>query len=190
VAHPCAAAAAAARARAALLAAEKRYRLEARGTVIHADLRRIAADGALTTALAAHDLAGAQAEATRQLVRHVVRIRVLSGARVLVDANAASFDVAGSSVALVGSSGARLGRLEITVQDVIGFDKLVHKLVHADVVVRSSAGRARATLAGASRVLLPASGCVHVGRSTYLVSSFSPVGFAGEQLDVSVLTPA
>jgi len=181
---------AAARAGAALVGAEQRFLLEAEGEVIHRDLRRIAADAVFVQALGAHDLTAALAAANRQLVRHVVRIRVLGGGHVLVDANPSSFDVGGAGLTLRGPGGARLGRLQITVQDVIGFDKLVHKLIHADVVVRSSSGRMRTTLAAAAMVALPSSGCATVGGRTYVVGSFAKRGFAGERLTVWVLTPA
>ena len=82
-ARGCPTAAASARARTALAAAEARYRMESRGTVIHADLRQIEHDRSLLGALSA---------ANNQLVRHVVQIRVLRGSRVLLDANPTSFE--------------------------------------------------------------------------------------------------
>src|ERR1019366_343103 len=97
--------AAAARATRALRAAQARYRMEARGTVIHADLRRIAGDRRLISALEAGNLPAAQLAAGEQLVNHVVQIRVLRGARVLLDANPTSFDVAGSTIRLRGAAG-------------------------------------------------------------------------------------
>ena len=82
-AHGCPTPAAAARARTALGAAKQRYLTEAQGTVIHADLRQIASDASLLGALSASHLNAALAEANRQLVRHVVQVRVLRGSRVL-----------------------------------------------------------------------------------------------------------
>jgi hypothetical protein len=186
----CPTGAAAARSRAALLGAERRFRLEAEGAVIHRDLRQIAQDKAFVEALSAHDLPLALEYANRQLVRHVVRIRVLRGSSVLVDANPTSFDVGGSSLTLRNRRGATLGTLAITVQDVIGFDKLVHKLIPADVVVRSANGQMRTTLPAAAGLPLPSAGCVRVGARTYAVATFTETGFTGEQLTISVLTPA
>jgi len=174
----------------ALLAAERRFALEAEGATIHRDLRQIAHDRALLQALSAGDSQRATVAAERQLVRHVVRIRVVRDGRALLDANATSFDVAGAAVGLRGAHGSSLGQLQITVQDVIGFDKLVHRRIHADVLVRASGGAMRTTLPAAARAVLPASGCLSVGARRYLVRSFARTDFTGEALEVWVLTPA
>src|ERR1700688_4977160 len=123
-AHACASPAAEALARRRLRSAIARYRLEAAGHAVHTDLKQIAHDAALIGALRAGDIPGALAAANRQLVRHVVQIRVTRGSRLLLDANPSSFDVAGSSIALRSVGGRNLGRLTITVQDIIGFIKL------------------------------------------------------------------
>jgi hypothetical protein len=182
--------AAASRAGAALSAATQRYLTEERGRVIHADLRQIASDPILIGNLSTGKLSSALAEANRQLVRHVVRVRVLRGSRVLVDANSTSFDVGGSGVQLHARNGRSLGRLQITAQDVIGFIKLVHKLNAAEVVVRSSAGNARTSLPAAATLALPRSGCTQIGRTRYVVSSFDETSFSGEPLTIWVLTAA
>ncbi len=189
-AHGCPTPAAASRASVALGAAKRRYLTEAQGTVIHTDLRQIASDSILLTALSAGNLNSALAEANRQLVRHVVQIEVLRGSRLLVDANSTSFDVGGSAVQLTAPSGRSLGQLRITVQDVIGFIKLVHKLNAADVVVRSAGGQLRTSLPAAATTPLPRSGCTQIGAHTYVVRSFNEASFSGEPLTIWVLTAA
>jgi hypothetical protein len=176
----------------ALAAAAARYVLEARGHAVRADLRRIARDSILLAALAAHDLGRARAEAARQLVNHVVRIRVLRDSRLLVDANSPSFDVAGSSAVLRDPRGRRLGRLEITVQDIIGYVKLVHKLDAAEVIVHGAGGRVHTSprAVAAASLTLPRSGCIRVGGRLYAVRTLDEPGFAGEALTISVLTPS
>lgn len=186
----CPSPAAADRAAAALRGAEARFQLESEGLTIHRDLRQIAGDRRLLKALSANDLSLALAEANRQLVRHVVRIRVQRGPRIVVDANPSSFDVGGSGLLLRAPTGTVLGRLQITVQDVIGFDKLVHKLLHADVVVRGSGGHARTTLPAAAGLSLPAAGCARIGGRSYVVGSFAQRSFTGEHLAIWVLTPS
>jgi hypothetical protein len=186
----CPSSAAASRADRAFNATKRRYVTEARGLVIHADLRQIASDSILVGALRAGNLNPALAEANRQLVRHVVQIRVRRGRRVLVDANAASFDVGGSGMELRASNGAGIGRLQITVQDVIGFIKLIHKLNGADVVVRGARGHVRTSLPGAARLSLPRSGCTQIGARTYVVRSFKETSFSGEPLTIWLLTAA
>ena len=187
-AHGCPTPAAASRARAALSAAKRRYLTEARGKVIHADLRQIASDRILLGALSSGNLKSALAEANRQLVRHVVQVGVLQGSRVLVDANPTSFDVGGSAVELRARNGVSLGRLQITVQDVIGFIKLIHKLNAAEVVVRSAGGQVRTSLAPLATLSLPRSGCTQIGTHRYVVSSFGEASFWGEPLTIWVLT--
>jgi hypothetical protein len=189
-ARGCPTPAAASRAGTALRAAKQRYLTEERGKTIHADLRQIASDPILIGALSTGNLGSALAEANRQLVRHVVRLRVLRGAKVLVDANSTSFDVGGSGVELHARNGRSLGRLQITVQDVTGFIKLVHKLNAAEVLVRSSAGKMRTTLPAAATVTLPRSGCTQIGTRRYVVSSFEETSFSGEPLTIWVLTAA
>jgi hypothetical protein len=182
----------AARARAALARthSEQRYATEVGGIVIHADLLRIARDATLVGALEAGNLPLAQEAANRQLVQHVVRIRVYRGSRVIVDANPTSFDVGGSSITLRDGNGRGLGRMQITVQDVIGFIKLNRRLYHSQTVVRGPHGQMRTSLLAATRVALPSSGCVRVGRRTYVVNVFPETSFTGEALRVWLLTPA
>jgi hypothetical protein len=147
--------------------------------VIHHDLRQIASDPVLLRALSAGNLKSALTEANRQLVRHVVQVSVLRGSRVLVDANPSSFDVGGSGLEMRARNGVSLGRLQITVQDVIGFIKLVHKLDAADVVVRGG-GQVRTSLPALATLSLPRSGCRQIGTQRYLVSSFEETSFRGE----------
>jgi hypothetical protein len=187
--HGCPTPAAAARARAALSAAKRRYLTEAGGTVIHHDLRQIAGDPVLLRALSAGNLNAALTEANRQLVRHVVQVSVLRGSRVLVDANPTSFDVGGSGLEMRARNGVSLGRLQITVQDVIGFIKLVHKLDAADVVVRGS-GQVRTSLPALATLSLPRSGCTQIATHRYVVSSFEETSFRNEPLTIWLLTAA
>jgi hypothetical protein len=168
----------------------QRYSNEERGSVVRADLQNIARDGVLLSALSTGDLRAARAEANRQLVNHVVQIRVTRGSRILVDANPTSFDVAGSGMELYDRAGKDLGRLEITLQDVIGFIKLTHKLDYAEVVVRSSGGQVRSSLPVAARLSLPPSGCETIGGHTYVVRSLHRISFSREPLTVSLLTSA
>jgi len=158
--------------------------------VVHDDLRQIAHDRVLIGALSVGNLNSALTEANRQLVRHVVRIRVLRGAHVALDANSTSFDVAGSGMQLHAADGRSLGRLQITVQDVIGFIKLVHKLNAAEVVVRGARGQVRTSLPAAAKLSLPLSGCTQIGAHRYDVRSLEETSFTGEPLTIWLLTAA
>lgn len=193
-AHGCPSAAAAARARAVLHGAKRRFRIESRGTAIRADLRYIAHDRVLLDALRSNDIAVVRAEVGRlqhsQRVKHVTRIRVLQGSRVLVDGWPTSFDVAGSERKLRDRNGRSLGRIQVTIQDIIGFIKLEHRHEGTEVVVRGAQGQVRTLLPAARGVSLPAMGCVRVGGRHYVVRSFKEAGFIGESLTIWLLTRA
>ena len=187
----CASVAAQQRAAAASRAARARYALERDGLAVHVALRQIAADRVLTDALRSGNLAAARAESNRQVVhgrKHVTAIRVVRGNRVLVETGAYPFDVAGAQAPLLDRHGAVLGTLQVTIQDVIGFIRLVHKYGSSQVVVRGSRGEARTSLPAALAVRLPASGCATVAGRAYAVGSFGELGFAGESLTIWVLT--
>jgi len=188
-ARGCAPPASLARGREKLRSAEARYALESSGRTIHVDLRQIAHDRRLTGALRAGNVPAALAAAKAELVRHVVQIRVLRGGRVLLDANPTSFDVAGSSLTLRAPDGRSIGRLQITLQDIIGFIKLERKVDHARVLVRGRAGRMRTSLPGAASLPLPRSGCVVVAARRYVVGSFERPSYTGEPLTIWILTP-
>jgi hypothetical protein len=175
---------AAAHIHAVLGAARYRYSQERVGLAVHVAFRRIEHDGALVRALRAGDLRTARARADQLLIGHVVRIRIRNGSRVLVDANPTSFAVGGTVRSLRSQ-----GQMEVSIQDVIGFIKLVHKYDGGDVVVRGSRGQARSSLATIPGAL-PRSGCVSIAGRRYAVDAFAERGFASERLTVWVLAPA
>jgi hypothetical protein len=173
----------------ALTFAQARYALEAGGAAVHAALGRAAHDRVLSDAVAAGRLAAAGAEALR-LVRshiHITALRVLRAGRAIVETTRYPFDVAGAQTALRDRRGASLGTLQVTIQDVIGFIRLVHKFTGATVVVHGAAGEAKSSLAAALGVRLPASGCVGLAGRTFVVRSFAQSAFGGERLTISVL---
>jgi hypothetical protein len=176
-----------ARAKAVTAVAKRRYDHEHFGVLVHDALRRVARDPVLLQDLSAGGLRAALAEGNRQLVLHTVRIRVVHGSRVVMDANPTSFAVGGAKGELYGPHHKALGRAEVTVQDIIGFIKLVHKYHPGDVVVRGQNGHAESSLRAAMKVRLPASGCTTIAGHQYLVRSFPRTGFAGEPLRIWVL---
>ena len=173
---------------AVLRAARYRYDQERVGLAVHVAFRRVEHDGALARALRAGDLRTAQARADQLLIGHVVRIRIRSGSRVLVDANPSSFAVGGPRHSLR-VNGRTLGQMEVSIQDVVGFIKLVHEYDGGDAVVRGSRGQARSSLA-TTPSSLPRSGCVSIAGRRYAVDAFAERGFASERLTVWVVAPA
>ena len=164
--------------------ARRIYRQEAHGAVGHAAVKRIARDHALRAAMRAGSRAALRAAALRQLFnpgKHVVRLSVMRDGRTLTDVGG-RFVVSPAQMTVQGDV------IEASMQDVIGFVKLVHRLTGAQVVVRGAPGHVESSLPGATDTVLPASGSAAIAGQSYVVRSFREVGFGGESLQVSVLT--
>ena len=170
--------------------ARQRYSEEVNGAAVHKQIRRVAADPVLLRALRSGSLAALRAEVRLQNATphaHITRLRVVRGSRVLADAGG-TFVVAPAQKALQDARGRSLGRLQLSIQDVIGYVKYMRRNVHVDVVVRGhGTGRMRTSLPAAARVALTSSGTVKVGGHRYRVRSFSERGFAGETLRIWIL---
>ena len=175
--------------------AQRIYRQEVTGTVARAAVRRIARDPRLDRALEAGDAKALRAEALRQLFmpgKHVVRLRVIAARpthRVLTDVGG-RFVAGGQAIELRAPDGRDLGRLEISMQDVLGYRKLVNRLTGADVVIRGSAGHVETSLPAAAGASLPGSGTVSLQGRTYVVRELHELGFGGEPLRVWLLVPS
>jgi hypothetical protein len=178
--------------------AKASYRSETRGAKLLVQLKRIAHDRILLSALNRGDVAGAQAEADAQLrspanhFAHVTRISVVRGSRVLVNATVNSdgvFVVAPESRVLR-LHGHLLGTLLVSIQDVTGYVKVVHDLTGADVVARGASGHVRTSQGAPTGVRLPLSGHVTIAGRRYFVRSFHELGWGNEPLTVWVLLRA
>jgi hypothetical protein len=171
------------------------YYNETKGPKLFQQLGRIARDGILLHALSRGDLAGAQAEADAQLrspvnhLAHVTRISVIRGSRVLVNAtvNSDGVYVVAPGTRVLRSNGRLLGTLLVSLQDVTGFVKLVHRLTGAEVLVRGASGHVRTSLGAAARVRLPRSGHATIAGRGYFVRSFGEIGWGNEPLTVWIL---
>lgn len=168
-----------------LATARARYHREDRGAAAKVQLMRIASDAQVLSALSAGSYQSAQRRLDQLLIGHVVRIRVVRNGRVVADANPRSFAVGGARAELR-YRGRDLGAIEVTIQDVVGFIKLVHKYGHVNVVVRGAFGEARSSLSTVPAGL-PRGGCVTTAGRAFAVRSFAALGFAGERLTVWVL---
>jgi hypothetical protein len=178
--------------------AKATYYNETKGPKLFQQLGRIARDGILLDALGRGDLAGAQAEADAQLrspvnhLAHVTRIGVNRGSRVLVNAtvNSDGVFVVAPGTRILRLHGRLLGTLLVSLQDVTGFVKLVHRLTGAEVVVRGASGHVRTSLGAAAGVRLPSSGHVTIAGRGYFVRSFGEIGWGNEPLTVWILEGA
>ena len=149
---------------------------------------RIAHDPAIIAALRRGNRAALRAAALHELflpVKHVVRIRVARGGRTLVDVGGAF--VAGAESAPVPGG---LGRVQVSMQDVLGLTKLVARFTGAQIVVHGSGGDVIASTPAIRDLRLPASGQVRIGGRPWAVRTIDRTGFRGEPLRISVLTPA
>jgi hypothetical protein len=164
------------------------YQQEAHGEVGHAAVKRISHDHALLAALRTRNRTALRTAALRQLFdpgKHVVRLSVVRGRRTLTNVGGV-FVVAPAELELRAASGAALGRLEASMQDVIGYVKLVHRLTGADIVVRGRAGHVESSLA-TTPAMLPASGTVTIDGRPRVVRSFHEAAFGGERLTVWIV---
>ena len=180
----------------AVAAARRIYDNETHGNHAYADLRFIGRDRVLLGALGRGEFRYAEAEAHLQMVtnavRHITRISVTRGGRVLVNTvwnSDGSFVVAPVQQTLR-VHGRPLGSLLLSVQDVVGYIKLIKRDAGALAVVRGGSGQVRTSLPAAADVGLPSSGAVSIGGQTYDVGELRLRGWEGEPLSVWVLVPA
>jgi hypothetical protein len=168
--------------------AARLYREEAAGPAGRRNAARIARDPRLLAALRSGDRAAIRAAALRELflpVKHVVRIRVVRGGRTVVD-------VGGRFVSGAESAPIRggLGRVEVSMQDILGLTKLVTRFTGAKIVVHGRRGDVVASSSSIQRAAMPAAGRVVAGGRAYVVRTLTRTGFGGEPLRISVLVPA
>jgi hypothetical protein len=182
----CTAVAAQARVDAFAAVAKRVYAQEHAAVIGRAVVKHLSQNAALLRAIRAGDLAKVRSEARRPVITHEVRVRITRGSHVLMDAGL-PFVVQGARGELRGPNGAVLGRVEVSIQDVIGFVKLVGRETGTKVVVRGRRGIVQTLFPAAAHARLPGSGKVRIGGRGYLVRSFHEVDFIGNPLTVWVL---
>jgi hypothetical protein len=179
--------------------AEHLYYNELNGERVHHDLQFVSGDRALVELLGQGKYAAAQTVARRLMVgnpiRHITRISFVRGGRERINA---TWNKNGSFVSAplegpVTYRGHAIGTLLVSVQDIIGFVKLVTRYTPAQAVVRGASGQVRTSLPPAEDVTLPSSGAVTVGGISYLVGSFNTYSWGRnpgkEPMTVWVLEP-
>jgi hypothetical protein len=172
--------------------AARLYREESAGPAGMRNAARIAHDQQFMTALASGNHTAIRANALRELflpVKHVVRIAVVRGGHTVVDVGG-RFVAGAESTELRSATGRPLGKLEISMQDVLGLTKLVTRFTGARIVVHGRPGDVIASTASIQSVHMPASGRVVIGGRTYAVRTIRRTGFGREPLRISVLVPA
>ena len=150
-------------------------------------VKHLGADPILVRAMQSGDRALIRAHARRTVIPHEVRVRVMRGSQILTDVGL-PFVVQGAQAELRAPDGSVLGQIDVSIQDVIGFVKLVRRQTGTEVVVRGE-GRVASSLAAAAHVPLPSSGRVRLAGQSYIVRSFKEADFIGKPLTVWVLDP-
>lgn len=165
---------------------ERIYQEELHSPDVAATVRHIESSTTFRDAVAAHDAAGTRAaiiEFFRQHI-HVVRVRVITSAGLLVDVGGPY--VLAPVQGTVASNGQVVGRFEMAIQDDAGYLKLAHLFTGAEVLMRSGGRQVRGTLSpGPANV--PDRGGVSYGGRTYQAYSFSGVAFPSGPLRISLL---
>ncbi|MDQ3849425.1 MAG: diguanylate cyclase [Actinomycetota bacterium] len=130
------------------------------------------------------------AKRARQLVRfrHIERIAIVDGRRVIVDAGSPTA-TAPAIRPLRSRSGRSFGRLEVSVVRAARYAQRVRTLTGTHTVVHRDDRLLASTLRGVPPGRLPRLGEVKVAGRQYRVVSFDATGFAGQRLRVSTLAP-
>jgi hypothetical protein len=172
--------------------AKHRYSVETHGGVVFGTLHRVGRDPGLRQALASGSTATVRAYVNRVFPStwyhwHVSRVRIVKGSKILVDAGV-PFVVAPAQMTLKSSTGRTLGQLQVSIQDVIGYVRYMHRNYPVDVVVRGQgAAHVRSSLPAATNAKLPSSGSVTLAGRTYQVRSFHETALGAEPVTVWIL---
>jgi hypothetical protein len=174
--------------------ARRQYSAEIHGGAAFAALHRVARDQTLLRTLQSGSVSATRAYVQRTYSAvwyhwHVARMRILQGSRVVVETGV-PFAVAPVHMTLRGAGGRALGTLQVSIQDVIGFVRLIHRHYPVNVVVHGQSGQVRSSLPAATRVKLPSAGTVTIAGRPYRVSSFRQTAWGNEPVTVSILQRA
>jgi hypothetical protein len=179
-----------------LVRARAVYDGQVRGAHSLAVLHRVGRDPILLQDLQAGRIAAARAYVAHQFPAvwyhwHVSRLRITQGGR-LVSELGVPFVLPPSQMTLHGPGGRAVGTLQVSMQDEIGFVRLMHRRYPpVQVVVRGQgASHLRTSMRAAALTRLPASGSVKLGNRRYLVRSFREPSWDGGRVTIWILLPA
>jgi hypothetical protein len=173
-------------------AARALYADQVAGSHSLAVLHRLGADPNLLRLLASGNLASVRAYVSQQYPRtwyhwHVSRMRISRGSQVVTEVGV-RFVMPASQMVLHGSGGRTLGTLQVSMQDEIGFVRLIHRRYPVDVVIRGRGQKhLRASDRAAGLAKLPTTGSIVLGGRRYLVRSFHELAWDGEPVTIWIL---
>ena len=188
--QPCGVEAAETLARTDGLVATRIYANELASSEVSHDQRQVETYGPLLTALQAGNRTAIR-EAVSSLVyshTHIVRLRVTSGSQVLADVGGPQ--IIAPVDGTLQRHGKTLGHYVLSVQDDLGYVKLVSRFIGVPLVL--SAGSHALNIEGAvspGPSAIPAHGAVSYGGRSYQSFSFSARAFPSSALRVSLLVP-
>jgi hypothetical protein len=169
--------------------AQRIYAHEHARVVAAKTIKQMSANPTLIRALESGNRRRIRAVARKPVLGHEVRVRVVRGSQVLMDAGLPDV-VQAAEGELRAPNGADLGRVQVSIQDLIGFVKLVDRETGTRMVVRGRNGHVETMFKAAAHRPLPASGPVKIRGRTYWVREFKEGDFVGKPLQVWMLDPA
>jgi hypothetical protein len=185
---PCGKAAAAVLAHAAGMVAQRIYATEVRSAETESDKRQIEGYAPLSSAVRSGRRAAIEA-AVHSLVyshTHIVRLRVSSGSRLLSDIGG-PYILAPVSGKLR-SNGRTIARFVFSVQDDLGYVKLVTRFVGAPLILRTASGQVPVPgLLSPGPAKIPDRGPLSYRGRTYEAYSFNAQAYPSGRLRVSLL---
>jgi hypothetical protein len=175
--------------------ARAQYTGEVSGSRSIAVLHKVGADPTLLGFLQSGQLGAARAYVARVYPQtwyhwHVSRLRITQGSRLVTEVGV-PFVLPASQMTLH-KGGRPVGTLKVSMQDEIGFVRLMHRRNPAVDVVLRGRGRShlRTSMHAAALVKLPATGSVSIGAHRYLVRSFNEPAWNGEPVTIWILMKA
>jgi hypothetical protein len=187
-ATPCGPAAAEVLARTAGSVAERIYAAEVNSSETVSDKRQIESDAPLLSAVQSGDRAAIKA-AVHTLVfshTHIVRLRVSRGSQLLAD-EGGPYILAPVSGTLR-SHGRTIGRYVFSVQDDLGYVKLVTRFIGAPLILRTASGQVPVEgLLSPGPASIPNHGPVEYRHTAYEAYSFNTSAYPSGRLRVSLL---
>jgi hypothetical protein len=170
--------------------AERIYAAEVKSAEVLSDKQQIESDGPLLSALASGDGAAIKAAVHRLVYSHthIVRLRVSRGSVLLAD-DGGPYILAPVSGRLR-SHGREIGHFVFSVQDDLGYVKLVTRFIGAPLVLRTDSGNVPLDgLLSPGPDTIPDRGPVAYRGTTYAAYSFKAQAYPSGRLRVSLLLP-
>jgi hypothetical protein len=169
------------------------YTEQVSGSHSLAVLHRLGADPTLLRLLARGNAASVRAYVSQQYPRtwyhwHVSRMRISQGSKVVSEVGV-PFVLPASQMTLRGTGGRTAGTLQVSMQDEIGFVRLMHRRYSVNVVIRGRT-ELRASDRAAGLAKLPATGSIALGGHRYNVRSFHELAWDREPVTIWILMKA